>query len=997
MGPEVPTSSQTLYVVGTVAVTVVVALSCEPAESLFEPHGQGERLPIGSVIEDEVRGDSVNWYSVAAGPNELFVVFLEVLEGQVLLTVYDSTHGTLVSTLTAVAGGQALDENPSDTFGSSTGAVYRLAVVGMIPADRSARFRLKVYAINQATELVAAVFALGDTVTGETIDPMVDFDRFVAHGDSGQEIVAVAETQGPAGSGPVVLDVRDPMANTVLGYVFAGAGASNLLTTGRMRLAGTRDYRFTVSSVISKAYPRYRGPYRFWTYVINRAPEHRLATIPFNTEIGNERIDRAGDVDEFTFGAASGDEYNAFVQGAGRTFQLEVAPQGGATFVAATSLPSDTALFAHATNRFEIATSGTYIVRVTGTDQYQVADIGAYRCYLYKIDRRPEYLPEAIAPGDTVTGEDIGIPGDVDEFTFDGAAGDEFNAFLRAENGSFEAQLQLEVLNSVGTILGTTQSVGTDTSLLRQPTGRFALPESGRYRLRVTGPYAYAGEAYRGPYRLFLYRINRRPETLRDTLAFGDSLSGEAIDVPGDLDEFQVTVPDSSGANVALALDSPPDGGQLMIQLVDPATGAVIATASTGQTATRVATGRIRVAPGEYIVRVSTSDFYPNRLRGPYRVWFYRFGFGPEAVPDTFVVGDTVSGEAIEPWGDADQFRFYGLKGQHVNIMAQGLAAPSSGEFGFFVTPPSGSPGQGPFIFTPTAASALEDHQTTRVDLPATGWYTVAVSGGSNAFSERGPYRFAVLPIDPAPEHVSAALAMGDSVTTEPIDALGDWDEFTVAATPAHDVSVITDGRDSFTGPFAYAWVFDPATLDTLVFQPLQFRRIAGPFRVPASAQFKIAVFEPAGFFRTCYDTTCGGVYRFVGSYSFRVVPVNRAPEAVPAAYAVGDTVRGETISPVGDIDEFTATATPGEQLTPYLRLTTQASVDSAAVLEVIDVTSGASLVGSNVAIFGATFTSVGSFTVPASGAFLIRVRVYGQHGEGVGETSYEFFVKRGM
>src|SRR5437879_4145121 len=212
------------------------------------------------------------------------------------------------------------------------------------------------------------------------------------------------------GSGSVALTVIDPVAKEFLGYVFADAGTDNPLTTGRIRLPATRDYQFILSSVISNQYPRYRGPYRFWTYLVNRAPEHRAAPIPFDTEIGNERIDRAGDVDEFTCRAAGGADYIAFVQGGGRTFQLEVAAPGGPTLAVATSQASDTALFRRATNRFQIANAGTYVVRVTGTNPYQVADTGAYRVYLYAIDRRPEHLPSAITPGDTVTGEDIGLP-----------------------------------------------------------------------------------------------------------------------------------------------------------------------------------------------------------------------------------------------------------------------------------------------------------------------------------------------------------------------------------------------------------------------------------------------------------------------------------------------------------------------------------------------------------------------------------------------------------
>jgi len=973
------------------ALGVVIACSDSP----FEPRGEGERVPVGRVIEQEVTADSARWYSFAANSNGAYAVFLEALQGSVFVLVVDSARHSSITSISASQGGPGLEDNASGNFGAPAGAVYRLRV-STYPVGATARFRFMVYEINTAPEKVPARFAIGDTVAGETIDPIVDGDRFFARGTAGQDVVLVMEALGPRGSGSVSLTVVDTVAPNLLGYVFGDAGTPTL-TTGRLRLPASHDYLFSVWSVTSNVYPRYRGPYRFWSYLIDRAPEHRPAPIPLAAEVRGEMIDRAGDVDEFTFTAPVGAEYNAFVQ-APRAVQLEVAPVSGPVLAAATSSGADTGLFSHATGRFQVPAAGTYLVRVAGTAPTQIADTGAYRLFLYPVDRRPEHVSAAITPGDTISGEAIDLPGDIDEFTFSGAAGEEFNAFFQAENGSPETSLQLELVDGAGTVLRTVQSVGTDTSLLRQVTGRFALPGTGTYRLRVSGAPYYPYDFNRGAYRLFLYRINRRPETLPATLALGDSLSGEAIDLPGDVDEFRVTVPDSSGANLALEVESPPDAG-LTVQLVDSATGRVIATTSTSQVGTPAATGRMRVAPGKYIVRVGTSgDAYDrSTLRGPYRLWFYRFGFGPEAVSDTFAVGDTVSGEAIEPWGDDDQFHFYGLKGQHINIMAQGLAAPSSGAFQFFVTPPPGSPGYGVFLTSGTAASALEEHQTARIDLPSTGWYTVDVTGAGGTFSERGPYRFAVLPIDPGPEQVSAALAVGDSVITESIDAPGDWDEFTVTATPRQDISVIVNGRDGLTGPFAYVWVFDPVTLDTLAWQAGQFRRIAGPFRVPASGQFKIAVFQPGGFFRICYDTTCEGIYNFVGTYGFHVVAVDRAPENGPAAYTVGDTVRGEAISPVGDIDEFTSSGTPGEQLTLFDRLTATSSIDSAIVLEVVDPGTGTSLVGSNAAVFGSSsFFSVGSFTVPPSGTFIVRAHVYGEWGYGVGATSYDFFVRRG-
>jgi len=954
------------------ALTAAVFLSCD--KSPFEPLGEGERVPIDREITDVISGDTAGRYSFVGEGSAVYAIFLQALTGSVAMYVVDSTHNVTVAALFSGPGSPPLYENASASLSSGDGAVYNIKV--QAPPATSARFRFIIYPINRAPEHTPATFALGDTVIGETIDPIVDLDAFFMHGEAGQEIVAVGETPGPAGSGSVAISVIDPAANQFLGYVFADAGTSTPLTTGRLRLPGTHDYRFSAGSVTSNTYPRYKGPYRFWTYVINPAPEHRSAAIPFNTEIANERIDRAGDADEFTFAAAAGADFNAFVQGTGRTFQVEVSRAGGgaAPIAVAASQPADTALFAHATSRFRTTSAGTYGLRVTGSTPTLVADTGAYRVYLYAIDRQPEHVAAAIAPGDTVSGEDLALAGDIDEFTFSGLPGEEFNAFLQAQNGSSDTHLQLDLVNPAGTVLRSAESVGSDTSLLRQVTGRFSIPSAGTYRLRVSGSQSYNNQD-RGPYRLFLYRIDRKPETSAEILALGDSISGESIDLPGDVDEFRVTVTDSSGANLAFALEDPPVGGSLAVQLVDSATGRVLASAS-AYSAGRGALGRMRLGPGKYLVRADGNQYgneYADRatLRGAYRLWFYRLGFGPEIAADTFAIGDTVSGESIEPWGDRDVFHFYGLWNQHINIMVQGLSAPSAanGVFEFFVIPPPGAPGYGAFINTTPATAALEDHQTTRLDLPATGWYTVQVDGLNGGFDERGPYRFTVLPIDPGPEHVSSTLDAGDSVITEPIDAPGDWDEFTVLGTPGQLMSVVFESNE-FTG--LYLRVFDAATNDTLAWQPNQFHRIAGPFRIPASGQVKISVSQPAGFFRICYDATCSGLFNAVGPYRFHVVAVNPAPENTAAAYTVGDTVRGETIAPVADIDEFTATGAPGDQLTLYDRLTTPtALLDSAIVIEVIDPATGVSLAGHGAAVFGSsTFYQIGTFTVPASGTF---------------------------
>jgi hypothetical protein len=142
-------------------------------------------------------------------------------------------------------------------------------------------------------------------------------------------------------------------------------------------------------------------------------------------------------------------------------------------------------------------------------------------------------------------------------------------------------------------------------------------------------------------------------------------------------------------------------------------------------------------------------------------------------------------------------------------------------------------------------------------------------------------------------------------------------------------------------------------------------------------------------------DTISGSVFA-----SGRVTYSFISPSGAEYAVFFEATAGGGTIfvkDSTTDVDEFTSTGTPGEQLALSSRLTTLSSLDSAIIVEVIDPATGASLVGGNVAIFGSnTFFTVGGFTVPASGTFIVQAHVFGEQGYGVGTTSYEFLVTRG-
>ena len=975
------------------AATAIAAAGFVGCESPFEPKGDGERIPTSLVIEQTVTSDTTRFYSFVAHPKAMYAVYFQSLEGNILFHVRDSVSGSTVASVSATPNSTSgrLEDNPLASFGSETQRVFRI-IVQTFFTGTSARFRFKIDQINTEPELVPVEVAVGDTVVGESIDPKVDLDRFVLMGNAGQEIVLVGETPAPVGSGSVAFSLVDVAGQGLLGYVFADAGPPTL-TTGLMRLPATRGYEIQVGSVISNVYPRYSGPYRFWSYAINRGPEHRASAIPTNTEISSEAIERAGDIDEFTFNANPGGAFMTFLQST-RPMQAEIARPGGPALAIAACQGSDTSLFGRVTNLLETSQAGNYILRVAGTNPSQIADTGRYRVFLYAIDRRPEHVAAAI-PSGVALSEEIDLPGDIDEFTFSGVAGEQVDAFFQGQNGSPDDRLQLYVVDPAGSVLRSIQSAGTDTSLFQQVTGRFALPSTGTYRLRVSGYDGYCARGYRGAYQVFLHRVNGQPETAPDTLAFGDSLSGESIDLPGDFDEFRVTVPDSSGANLAFELQvpSPPYPG-LIVKLIDSTTGQVI-TAPSGPGGTRTSSGTLSLAPGRYIVRVDASvDLDFSTVRGPYRLWFYRFGLGPEAAPDTFALGDTVSGEAVEPWGDADAFHFYGVRGQHVNIALQGLADPGGRLRAWIAGPPNAPEWMFASLESGTSDAGLHDHQTRRMDLTASGWYHVTVSGpeGIGNVANRGMYRFAVESLSVDPEQTGGALVPGDSVTSEAIDTPGDWDEFTVTAAPGSEVYATFRGS-----PFMS--IRSPAAGDSLAaLYGWQYDKVLGPVTVPAGGAVTIAAYQPASFVRFCYDAACGGVLSFVGPYSFRVFALNRAPETVPAAFAMGDTVRGEAVSPIGDIDEFAGSGAPGDTLNVWWHLTADPTpTDEVIWMDVLDAATGVTL-GGGYGLFRASqvFYQLGPFVVPAGGEYKVRVQAYGSFGDNTATGPYEFFVKRG-
>lgn len=972
----------------------IASVGCESSTSPPDPAAP-QRIAVEQVITADLNAaDSVRRYSFYASDTGFYCAFVQALEGQSFIAIRDSITQSVRTSLLVSPGAGDLSSRVTSLFKATAGNTY-IVEVRAFPFGGSARFRFQPHRVNAAPEHVAnSDFATGDTVNGESIDDLVDIDDFTTSGNGDQILVLGIRALG-AGPEGVSLTFQDPNLN-ILGGALGRPGEPGGLT-GRVTLPLTRTYLVRVQNVVG-ALGRYTGPYRVWSYLVNRAPETRPAAVTVGQVVAGENIVRAGDVDEFRFNPPANTAFNVFMQSPEPAILLEALDTVGNVVGLVPSVPADTGLFAHATGGFLRPVAGSIRLRVRGESDRSIADTGSYRFYVHQINPLPEVAPATIAPGDTIANESIDLAGDVDEFSFSGNAGDELNLVFQRIPPN-HGILFARVVNAAGsTIVSRSITSETDTSLYDISTGAFTLSTSGTYHLRLEG----ASDGGRtdqdvGPYRFFLYRINRQPESQPAVLALGDSISGELLDVPGDIDEFRVAVTDSSGANVVIELESPVSGVPVLaVDVIDSASNQLKGGALTGTPDLQVGTGPIELRPGTHIVRISSPAYAPV-LRGAYRLWVYGFRVRPEQVSDTFAIGDTVSGESIEPWGDVDRLHFYGVRGQHVNFAFQGLGATSTASFGAGIGFP-GSLGFPPnvAIVSPTAAATLTDHQSLRVDLPVTGWYDVQIAA-SNSIEGRGQYRFAVTLTDSLPETATAALLPGDSVGSEILNFRGDWDQFTVSATPGAELGVIFDGHDGSAFPFLYVRVRDPSTGDSLAGTVGQFRRFTGPFTVPPNGHAVISVFQPWPFYRACSDATCGDAFVPTVPFSFSVVPVNRAPETASSAYTVGDTLRAEAIATVGDFDEFSSSGSPAENLLIFFRMTAPpvGREFHGLTLEIIDPISGDTLAGRGAQTFGQEFWQIGSFQVPSGGNFIIRVRGTGTFGEDITTGPYEFFIQR--
>lgn len=781
------------------AAALATGLSCDSATA---PASAPPPVPIeaNTVVADtlDARTPSRSYTIVDPASTSPTLVYAVALSGAVTLRLEDATHGIAEGPVSVAPGGPPLGETPQLQASEPTGGRLTITVTAN-PSGSHARFQLLYFLVSDAPEHLPAPFQVGDTVVGEHLETVGDVDLFEIRAQPRQDLVMVLEETGGTGRAALrgTILVSRGYGQLTETYAFT---ASDPHPTDRVQAPDTGSYWFEVRSAdeIEAGAPRYQGAYRFWSYAVNRAPEHRPAAAPFDSVIAGESIDRVGDVDEFSFTPGPGGLIAAFYQ-ATATSRLEIVSDSGTVVGPPVEHRADTALFDGTTGRLSLAAGRPVKARVVSYGR-TLSDTGAYRLLLYAIDARPEHSPATLAPGDSVMTETIESPGDVDEFNVAVTDSLDLNVIPGFRGSPVSGtSLHAQLLDAATrAVLGDASAYGAGT-YTEYGSGEIGQTGAvrvgpGHYIVRVAAEAVSGVPLLRGGYQLWLRAFSTGPERARDTLALGDTVTAEAIDALGDIDRYHFYAAVGQHVNVAFqGLGAAAPFGGFQAEVHDPS-GTLLALLYSPMSSPDVPqeTGRLDLpAAGWYTIDVYGTGWpvtYTTET-GPYRLAIVPLGTAPETAGPVVAVGDSVTSESLDFPGDWDQFTLTTTPGRQLVGML-GTARPAGADptisllnavTGEYLASTSGD---GITVTEPVTVPASGQLAIAVYEAPSSGHVCYLTCGIT------GPYTFQVLPFDSLPETAPATYILGDTVTAEAVDRAGDVDVFTLSAAPGDSLEV---------------------------------------------------------------------------------------------------------------------------------------------------------------------------------------------------------------
>jgi hypothetical protein len=370
-----------------------------------------------------------------------------------------------------------------------TPGTYRLRVFPTLSTGTGYRgaYRVTLRPVPRAPESVPARIAIGDTVRDEILDDALDVDAFeIAVTAADTFLVRLAPSpETPVGA--IQFYVRDA-TGTVRAFSARGVVEGDRVYTESALLAlDPGDYTVEVGAYHEGAAPEEHGAYTLTLPRVSAAPERHASSLMAGDTVRDEVIDFIGDVDDFVVRGTPGREVSAVLTWTVVWTQAGPSGSGGMGFID----PTTGAILGGASSygspeyasRVRFPASGELHLRVQS-----YAGVSAYTVAIVDVDPAPELRAAAFAVGDTVA-DAIDPNSDVDEFHFDGAAGQVVDLFLQLPNGypgaSTAVGLTIIDLTSGETV--TSLSVADYTANLEDVARRgITLPSTGTYLVRVS-------------------------------------------------------------------------------------------------------------------------------------------------------------------------------------------------------------------------------------------------------------------------------------------------------------------------------------------------------------------------------------------------------------------------------------------------------------------------------------------------------------------------------
>jgi hypothetical protein len=400
--------------------------------------------------------------------------------------------------------------------------------------------------------------------------------------------------------------------------------------------------------------------------------------------------------------------------------------------------------------------------------------------------------------GDTIEDE-LRPSGDIDEFRFDGRAGQEVNVYFQSRSGVGSEDLYLQLLDPAGNSLGNTYSRGTAQNLEASAFGPIRLPRDGTYTLKVRGEYG----TEQGRYRFYVMPVVLAPERIASAVRMDSMITGEDLAPVGDVDEFTFTGTKGQLLNILFQATSRAATDRLEMYLLSPNRTVLESLTSDGNESGSL-TDRFELElSGQYTLRIQGEN--ASEDGGSYRFQVMRINAGPETHSALITTGPDISGEALSPWGDLDVFTFNSTARQEVNVFFQGQSGRYDDQFGLELRAPDNT--RIAYAYSRGNDPILEEQGYGHVTLSATGTYSVIVEGEA---ATQGAYRFRIMPINLSPERVTAPITLGTVITGEDLAPVGDVDHFTFTGKRGQAVNVYFQATSGLWDDRLILYVMDP-------------------------------------------------------------------------------------------------------------------------------------------------------------------------------------------